>query len=112
MSASIVYDNDKYLVVKREPLQESAIAELVGDADLVLLEGFKWSDYSKLILLTGSDEQNSSLLASASNCISYITADFSTEQLIQDTPVYCRDNIEAIADCILQHYHNGDLKHL
>ncbi len=39
-------------------------------------------------------------------------ADFSTEQLIQDTPVYCRDNIEAIADCILQHYHNGDLKHL
>ena len=55
---------------------------------------------------------NNSLLASASNCISYITADFSTEQLIQDTPVYCRDNIEAIADCILQHYHNGDLKHL
>ena len=48
MSASIVYDNDKYLVVKREPLQESAIAELVGDADLVLLEGFKWSDYPKL----------------------------------------------------------------
>ena len=76
VSASIVYDNDKYLVVKREPLQESAIAELVGDADLVLLEGFKWSDYSKLILLTGSDEQNNSLLASASNCISYITADF------------------------------------
>ena len=49
---------------------------------------------SKAILLTGSDEQNNSLLASASNCISYITADFSTEQLIQDTPVYCRDNIE------------------
>ena len=112
VSASIVYDNDKYSVVKREPLQESAIAGLVGDADLVLLEGFKWSDYPKLILLTGSDEQNNSLLASASNCISYITADFSTEQLIQDTPVYCRDNIEAIADCILQHYHNGDLKHL
>ena len=112
MSASIVYDNDKYSVVKREPLQESAIAGLVGDADLVLLEGFKWSDYPKLILLTGSDEQNNSLLASASNCISYITADFSTEQLIQDTPIYCRDNIEAIADCILQHYHNGDLKHL
>lgn len=58
MSASIVYDNDKYSVVKREPLQESAIAGLVGDADLVLLEGFKWSDYPKLILLTGSDEQN------------------------------------------------------
>ena len=54
MSASIVYDNDKYSVVKREPLQESAIAGLVGDADLVLLEGFKWSDYPKLILLTGS----------------------------------------------------------
>ena len=50
----------------------------------------------KLILLTGSDEQNKSLLASASNCISYITADFSAEQLIQDTPVYCRDNIELL----------------
>ncbi len=36
VSASIVYDNDKYSVVKREPLQESAIAGLVGDADLVL----------------------------------------------------------------------------
>mgnify|MGYP000078488012 FL=1 len=48
VSASIVYDNDKYSVVKREPLQESAIAGLVGDADLVLLEGFKWSDHPKL----------------------------------------------------------------
>ena len=34
VSASIIYDNDKYSVVKREPLQESAIAGLVGDADL------------------------------------------------------------------------------
>lgn len=109
-STSIVYDKDKYSIVKREPLQEDTIATLVGDADLVLLEGFKWSSYPKLILLTGSYEENQELLSSASNRIAYITSDQSSSHQQLEAPVYDRDDIEALADYILQQHHNGHLK--
>ena len=110
VSTSIVYDKDKDSVVRREPLQEDAIAHLVGDADLVLLEGFKWSPYPKLILLTGSHEENQELLSSASNCIAYIMTGQSSAAKQSVAPVFERDDIEALADYILQQLHNGYLK--
>ena len=109
-STSIVYDKEKYSVVKRKPLHEDTIATLVVDADLVLLEGFKWSSYPKLILLTGSSEENQELLSSASNSIAYITSAQSSHQQLE-SPVYDRDDIEALADFILQQHHNGHLKY-
>ena len=110
-STSIVFDNDKYSIIKRESLQEENLSALVGDADLSLLEGFKWSSYPKLILLTGSREQNQELISSASDCIAYITADKAIPALKLSAPVYNRDDIEALAEYILQQYHNDLLKH-
>lgn len=111
VSTSIVYDHEKYSIVKREPFKEEAIAVLAGEADLILLEGFKWSAYPKLVLLTGSEEQNKELSSHASNCIAYITADDSVNTSELDAPVYNRDDISALADYIIQLYRDGDLKH-
>ena len=111
VSTSIVYDGGKYSLIKREPLKEEAIASLTGDADLILLEGFKWSTYPKLVLLTGSDKQNQELVHSASDCIAYITANDSVNCPSLNAPVYNRNSISALADYILQLHHNGDLKH-
>lgn len=111
VSTSIVYDQEKYSIVRREPLQEDMIASLVGDADLVLLEGFKWSSYPKLILLTGSNQENQELLSSASNCIAYVTTEHFSDRSQLNAPVYDRNDTEALADYILQQYCNGQLKY-
>lgn len=46
-----VFDGEKYQLVRKAPVDEAALIAQFPEADLILLEGFKYSDYPKLELL-------------------------------------------------------------
>jgi molybdopterin-guanine dinucleotide biosynthesis adapter protein len=48
---SAVFDGEKFSLTRRASVSESELSELFPDADLILLEGFKGSDYPKLELI-------------------------------------------------------------
>ncbi len=48
---SAIYDGEKFSLSRRASVSEHELAELFPDADLILLEGFKASDYPKLELI-------------------------------------------------------------
>jgi molybdopterin-guanine dinucleotide biosynthesis protein B len=48
-----VFDDEKYMLVKREAVSEDRLFEVFSDADLILLEGFKFSPWPKIEMLRG-----------------------------------------------------------
>ncbi|MDR2770557.1 MAG: molybdopterin-guanine dinucleotide biosynthesis protein B [Clostridiales Family XIII bacterium] len=51
-----VFDDEKYMLVKRESISEDRLFDAFSDADLILLEGFKASSWSKIEVLRGDSE--------------------------------------------------------
>ena len=48
-----VFDGEKFMLVKRQPVDETQLFEAFPEADLILIEGLKWSSYPKLFLKAG-----------------------------------------------------------
>ncbi len=48
-----VFDGEKFMLVKRQSVNERQLFEAFEDADLILIEGLKNSDYPKLYLTAG-----------------------------------------------------------
>ncbi len=48
-----VFDGEKFMMVKRQSVDERQLFEAFEDADLILIEGLKNSDYPKLYLTAG-----------------------------------------------------------
>ena len=48
-----VFDGEKFMLVKRSAVTEKQLFEAFPDADLILIEGLKGSDYPKLFLKAG-----------------------------------------------------------
>ena len=49
-----VFDGEKFQAVKYAPVTERELIPLFPEADLILLEGFKFSPYSKIEVLRGA----------------------------------------------------------
>lgn len=101
---SMIYDGDKYSLVQRKRITEEEIFKLAKEADIVLMEGFKWTRYPKIEIIRKG-----------------ITADpipdlrgrlaFATDlEMEQEIPVLDLNNIPQIADFIMEKYENGELK--
>lgn len=52
-TGTAVYDGEKFMLVKRETVNERQLFEAFSDADLILIEGLKDSGYAKLFLKAG-----------------------------------------------------------
>ena len=48
-----VFDGEKFMMVKRQAVNERQLFESFEDADIILIEGLKHSDYPKLVLRAG-----------------------------------------------------------
>ena len=48
-----VFDGEKFMLVKRQAVNETLLFEAFPDADLILIEGLKDSGYAKLFLKAG-----------------------------------------------------------
>ena len=45
---SLIFDSEKFSVTTREGLSRQNLATFARDVDLILLEGFKWTNYKKI----------------------------------------------------------------
>ncbi len=84
-----------------EPTLEELAAAIEG-ADLILVEGFKSEKHPKLEVRR-LDALNRTPLASGDPSIVAIASDFEIER--SHLPVFGLDDLEAIADFILNHHH-------
>lgn len=98
-----VFSGTKYMVVKQqEAVSEEILAACFPEADIILLEGFKYSDYPKIELMR---KENSEKQVCADHRLMAIAADFPVKQKPDKTvPVLDLKNSEEIAEFILDCY--------
>jgi len=88
--AAVVYDSEKYTLSRRATVDESHFLNMLPEADLVLLEGFKASNYPKLEIVYDSEP---------ASCLAYVSdVDYAFTK-----PVFQPDDTAAIADFICQY---------
>lgn len=104
--ASMVYDGEKYALVQRQPVTERFLREFAFEADLVLLEGFKHSDYPKLELLR--EENHVEPMDFLKGRIAYV-ADTKMKEMDENVPIFHPDDISSIAAFIIEQIRNGKL---
>lgn len=95
---SAVFSASKYLIVKKQPdtSTESLIAAF-PEADIILLEGFKYSIYPKAELVRAG---NSSVCVCDPKTVRAIISDFEPEHE-REIPVLAFDEVGRLADLIL-----------
>ena len=97
--ATTVYDEDLYMLVKRKPVDENELIEHFSDADLILLEGFKFSSWPKIELVRDVpkfESDTTTLIGVVTNC------DIST-LLNREVPIFSYDDYDTISKFILEY---------
>ena len=94
---SAVFDGTKFALSKRATVDETALLPLFGDADIVLLEGFKGSAYPKLEIIRKA--VSTAPAANQASCDGYISDCFVPPNGL---PVFDPDDIDSIARFIAQ----------
>ena len=93
---SAVYDKEKFSVSRRAPVTERELIEFFPDADLIILEGFKYSSYPKLELIRSG--VSSEPISNPETCIALV----SDLELDTNLPVFHLDAVEDIAAFIAE----------
>ena len=102
-----VFSKGKYMLVKQQPqISEKELMEFFPEADLILLEGFKYSTYPKIeIVRKGTSTESvcnpERLMAIATNL------DAEEREVLsipEDVPFFDLNNVESIAEFILSDY--------
>lgn len=96
-----VFSSQKFMAVKREPVDETRLWEFFPEADIILMEGFKNSPYPKMELVRKGNSVES--VCPRENMVAVLT-DFPLESGAQNcssVPILPLNDIEAIADEIL-----------
>lgn len=109
-----IYSGTKFSVVKRqEGLTEQDMASFFPEADLILYEGFKWTDYPKIELVRAGNSEEpvcdpSTLLALATDLPAFERgAAFGNHPLTdgeREIPVYDLNDAAGLAELIYQYY--------
>ena len=94
---TVVFSDHKFMVVKKQPEEARAeqmtpeqLASWFPEADLILLEGFKDSGYSKVELIRGANSSVTDLAPGA------------VKGLPEGVPVFGLEDVENIAEFILK----------
>ncbi|MFB0919530.1 MAG: molybdopterin-guanine dinucleotide biosynthesis protein B [Oscillospiraceae bacterium] len=96
-----VFDGEKFSLTCRASVSEKELIALFPDADLILLEGFKSSEYKKLELVRGG--VSVSPVCNAQTCIALV----SDLELVTKLPLFHPDAVEDIAAFITKYTRNG-----
>ena len=95
--AAAVFDERKFMVVKRCTPTVDALAALFPEADLVLLEGGKSSAYPKMQMLTA---EKADAVGNREHLVAFVSD--GTPPPMDGVPCYHRDDIDAIAAAVLR----------
>lgn len=97
-----VYSGNKFSVVKRqEGLSELEMAAFFPEADLILCEGFKWTEYPKIELVrSGNSEQP---VCNPSTVLAFAT-DLPLLPGEEGIPVYDLNDAAGLAELIYEYY--------
>ena len=96
-----VFDGEKFSLTRRTSITEKELIALFPDADLILLEGFKGSEYKKLELVRAG--VSSEPVCDSSTCIALVT----DLELAVELPLFHPDAVEDIAAFIAEYTRNG-----
>ncbi len=98
-----VFDGEKFQVVKKTPVTEKELIRFFPEADLILLEGFKHSSYSKIRVIREANEEASREPArgeTGEKWPSVIALVTDGSFRIPEVPAFSFDEREKIADFI------------
>ena len=104
---TVVFSKGKYMLVKQQPqITEKELMEFFPEADLILLEGFKYSNYPKIEIVRKGNSAESvcnpkRLMAIATNLDAEEREALS---IPEDVPLFELDNAKSIAEFILSDY--------
>lgn len=104
---TVVFSAEKYMVVKQQPeLSEAEWVKFFPEADLILLEGFKYSSYPKLEIVR---KGNSAASVCNSEKLMAIATNLDKEErealsISENVPFFELDNAKSIAEFILSDY--------
>lgn len=104
---TVVFSKGKYMLVKQQPqITEKELMEFFPEADLILLEGFKYSNYPKIEIVRRRNSTESvcnpeKLMAIATNLDAEEREALS---IPEDVPLFELDNAKSIAEFILSDY--------
>ena len=56
-TGTAIFDGEKFKIVKRQPVTEALLIQQFPEADLILLEGFKYTSWPKLEVVRGAVSQ-------------------------------------------------------
>lgn len=93
---SAVFDGEKYQLVKRATVKESTLISMFPEADLILLEGFKRSDWPKIEVVRKSVSQ---IPVCAEESLLAVVTDLPS--LSVSIPVFGLEEVDKIAEFIL-----------
>lgn len=96
--ATAVFSNNKYMVVKDVPeCHEAMIIEFFPEADLILLEGFKNSDYPKIEIVRSDNSR-----ASVCDPKTLVALVSDLPLVVEKVPVFGLNEIDEIAAFIYE----------
>ena len=104
---TVVFSKGNYMLVKQQPqITEKELLEFFPEADLILLEGFKYSNYPKIEIVRKGNSAESvcnpkRLMAIATNLDAEEREALS---IPEDVPLFELDNAKSIAEFILSDY--------
>lgn len=90
-----IFDGEKFQMVKYAAVSEEDLIALYPEADLVLLEGFKWTDYPKIELVRKGNSE--APVCDPATLIALVT---DTEAHVPGVPTFDYSEIDALADHI------------
>lgn len=90
-----IFDGEKFQYVKYAAVTEANLIALYPVADLILLEGFKWTDYPKIELVRKGNSDQS--VCDPKTLIALVT---DTEISVDGVPKFDFSEIEKLADLV------------
>lgn len=92
-----IYDGEKFQIVKRSVVTAEDLIACYPEADVILLEGFKQSDYPKIEIVRREKSEES--VCAARTLLALVT---DTELRIPGVPTFALDDIDGIVGRILE----------
>ena len=90
-----IFDGEKFQAVKRAAVNESDLIALHPEADLILLEGFKWTDYPKIELVRAGVSDRP--VCEAKTLLALVT---DTDARLPGVPVYAFSDLEPLCSLL------------
>lgn len=91
-----IFDGEKFQMVKYAAVSEADMIALYPEADLILLEGFKWTDYPKIELVRKGNSE--APVCDPATLIALVT---DADARVPGVPAFDYSEIDALADHIV-----------